>query len=167
MSGLGTGSTPLILASPAPSGAGVTSLNGLIGALTIVAGSGITVTPSGSNITIAATGGGSGFGFAAGAIVANSVGNTPANGFTLGAGGQIIFDGSTTGSVTIGALGIAGSSTLTFPAFSGPGEIVVNQGTQTTIGAVGAASAVPILPVGYILVDVGGSVFAMPYYNAS
>jgi len=42
------------------SGAGVTSLNGETGAITLVAGSGITITPSGSNITIAATGGGSG-----------------------------------------------------------------------------------------------------------
>jgi hypothetical protein len=38
---------------------GVTSLNGLVGALTLVAGSNITITPSGSNITIASTGGGS------------------------------------------------------------------------------------------------------------
>lgn len=37
------------------SGSGVTSLNSLTGALTLVAGSGITITPSGSNITIAAT----------------------------------------------------------------------------------------------------------------
>lgn len=40
------------------SGAGVSSLNSLTGALSIVAGSGISVTPSGSTITVAATGGG-------------------------------------------------------------------------------------------------------------
>lgn len=39
-------------------GGGVTSLNGETGAVTIVAGTGITVTPSGSNITVSATGGG-------------------------------------------------------------------------------------------------------------
>lgn len=38
-------------------GSGVTSLNGLTGALTLVAGSGISITPAGSNITIATTGG--------------------------------------------------------------------------------------------------------------
>lgn len=38
-------------------GGGVTTLNGLSGALSLVAGSGITITPSGSNITIAASGG--------------------------------------------------------------------------------------------------------------
>lgn len=42
------------------SGSGVSSLNSLTGALSLVAGSGITITPSGTNITIAATGGGSG-----------------------------------------------------------------------------------------------------------
>jgi len=39
-------------------GSGVSSLNSLTGALTLVAGTGISVTPSGSNITIATTGGG-------------------------------------------------------------------------------------------------------------
>lgn len=39
-------------------GSGVLSLNGLTGSLTLVAGSGITITPSGSTITIASTGGG-------------------------------------------------------------------------------------------------------------
>lgn len=39
---------------------GVSSINALIGAVTIAAGSGITITPSGNTLTIAATGGGSG-----------------------------------------------------------------------------------------------------------
>jgi hypothetical protein len=42
---------------PGGGGGGVTSLNALTGALVIAAGAGITVTPSGSTITIAATGG--------------------------------------------------------------------------------------------------------------
>jgi len=41
-------------------GGGVSSLNSLTGGLTLVAGSGVTITPSGSNITIDAPGGGSG-----------------------------------------------------------------------------------------------------------
>jgi len=40
--------------------ANVSSLNSLVGALTLVAGSGISIIPSGSNITITATGGGGG-----------------------------------------------------------------------------------------------------------
>lgn len=39
-------------------GSGVVSLNTLVGALTLVAGTGITITPSGTDITIASTGGG-------------------------------------------------------------------------------------------------------------
>lgn len=44
--------------APAGGGASVSSLNSLTGALNIVAGSNITVTPAGSNITIASTAGG-------------------------------------------------------------------------------------------------------------
>src|ERR1035437_891852 len=44
---------------PKTGGTGVTSLNTLTGALTLVAGSNITITPSGSNLTIASTGSGS------------------------------------------------------------------------------------------------------------
>lgn len=59
-------------------GGGVTSLNGLTGALSLIAGTGISVTPSGSGITIATTGGGSG-------TVTSVIGTAP-----------IISDGSTT-----------------------------------------------------------------------
>ncbi len=41
-------------------GAGVTSVNSLTGALTLAAGSGVSITPSGSTLTIAATGGSGG-----------------------------------------------------------------------------------------------------------
>ena len=40
--------------------AGVTSLNGLSGAVTLAAGANVTITPSGNTLTIAATAGGSG-----------------------------------------------------------------------------------------------------------
>jgi hypothetical protein len=45
------------IASSSGGGGSVSSLNSLTGALSIVAGSGITVTPSGSNITVAVSGG--------------------------------------------------------------------------------------------------------------
>lgn len=74
---------------PASGGGGVSTLNGLSGALTLVAGANITITPSGSNITIASTGGG---GSAAGP--ANSVQfSDGAGGF---AAGNIVFDNTNT-----------------------------------------------------------------------
>lgn len=45
---------------PKSGGSGVSSLNGEVGALTLIAGSNVTITPSGTNITIASTGGGGG-----------------------------------------------------------------------------------------------------------
>lgn len=60
-----------------PAGAGVTSLNTLTGTLTLVAGTNITITPSGSNLTIDASGTFSGtaahFG-AAGSLVSGTAG---------------------------------------------------------------------------------------------
>ena len=35
----------------------------------------------------------------------------------------------------------------------------------TTVGATGTASALPALPVGYVQIDVGGTLYKMPYYN--
>jgi hypothetical protein len=37
--------------------------------------------------------------------------------------------------------------------------------TATTVGATGAASALPALPVGYVQIDVNGTLYKMPYYN--
>jgi len=50
---------PITVTLGSSASAGVSSLNSLTGALSVVAGSNITVTPSGSNITITGTGGGS------------------------------------------------------------------------------------------------------------
>ena len=58
--------------SNAGGGSGVSTLNSLTGALNITAGSGITVTPSGSNIQIAATGGNLFDRFASSQVTGNS-----------------------------------------------------------------------------------------------
>lgn len=40
--------------------------------------------------------------------------------------------------------------------------------TQTTIGGVGGASALPATPLGYLLINLAGTgVVAIPYYNAT
>ena len=60
---------------------GVSSLNSLTGALTLVAGSNITLTPSGSTITIASTGGGGGIS-AVSVATANGFAGTSSGGST-------------------------------------------------------------------------------------
>lgn len=54
------GDVDVIGGIPGGGGAGVGSLNGLSGDLTLAAGTGVTVTPTGSTLTIAASGGGGG-----------------------------------------------------------------------------------------------------------
>lgn len=71
-------------------GGGVTSVNGVTGAVTLAAGSGITLTPSGSTITIASTGGGSG--------TVTSVGLSLPNIFTV-TGSPITGSGTLTGTL--------------------------------------------------------------------
>ena len=58
---------------------GVTTLNGLSGALTLAAGSNITLTPSGNTITIASSGGGGGITALTGDVTATGPGSVPAS----------------------------------------------------------------------------------------
>jgi len=37
--------------------------------------------------------------------------------------------------------------------------------TATTVGAAGSASVLPAIPVGYIQIDVNGTLYKLPYYN--
>jgi hypothetical protein len=39
--------------------------------------------------------------------------------------------------------------------------------TQTTVGSAGAVSVLPANPVGYLLIYVGPTQYAVPYYKAS
>lgn len=43
---------------------------------------------------------------------------------------------------------------------------LANPGTATTVGAAGAASALPAAPVGYITVTVGATAYKVPYFNS-
>ena len=53
------------------------------------------------------------------------------------------------------------------PASATDGTSVGLGGTQTTVGAAGAASALPANPTGYVKVLIGGTEYAMPYYAVS
>ncbi len=49
----------------------------------------------------------------------------------------------------------------------GSGKLITGWGTQTTVGAAGAASALPANPTGYVKIDVGGTTYVTPYYAAA
>ena len=101
----------------------VTSLNGLTGAVTLAAGSGITLTPTGQTITIAANGAGGLTLPFTGAVASTSTGFAI---FQTGTGAAI------QGSAAGGAIGVYGNSA------SGPGV----SGTSTTgFGVVGSSAS--------------------------
>ena len=56
---------------------------------------------------------------------------------------------------------------LALNVFSAGGGAIAypSNSTSTTVGAAGAASALPANPAGYIRVTVGGTLYNMPYYN--
>lgn len=68
-------------------------------------------------------------------------------------GSSVYFQISTGGVVTIGT----GTSTTH----------VLNTTVQTTVGAAGAASALPAQPTGYVLLNINGTNRALPYYDAA
>jgi hypothetical protein len=45
-------------------------------------------------------------------------------------------------------------------------QVGLGSTTSTTVGAVGGASALPGLPVGYLIVNVAGTAYKVPYYNS-
>lgn len=60
---------------------------------------------------------------------------------------------------------IGGSITLDEPAQSaGNGEVAIGATTATTVGAAGAAAALPAAPSGYLVINVAGTVYKVPYY---
>jgi hypothetical protein len=106
--------------------AGVTSLNGLAGALSIKAGNGITVTPSGSSIQVAFTGGGSS-GITSVAHDASLVGAG------TGASPLAIANGQVVRSLTVGATTLHDAVTLA----AGSNVTITPSGNTLTIAASG------------------------------
>lgn len=46
------------------------------------------------------------------------------------------------------------------------GQVGLGSGTATTVGAAGVASALPTAPTGYLVVNIGGTNYKIPYYNS-
>lgn len=47
---------------------------------------------------------------------------------------------------------------------SGNNTVRINFTTQTTVGAAGGASALPLTPTGYVIINIGGTEYVIPYY---
>ena len=125
-------------------GGGVTSLNGLTGALSITAGNGISVTASGSAVQIAATGGGGGFSLPfqqavsdpgkAAFSVSNSDTGNGAIGISGGVGSGNGGPGAGTG-IGVGGFSFGGVGVLGFSANLG----VAGEAAEGGIGMIGTA----------------------------
>lgn len=121
-------------------GGGVASLSGLTGALTLVAGSGISITPLGSNITIAATGGGSGTVTSVSVVSANGLAGTVANSTTTPAltlstsiTGILQGDGTAISAATLGNL--TSTPTTNLVITGGTGAVLGSGALLTLTGA--------------------------------
>lgn len=161
---------------------GVTSLNSLTGVLTLAAGTGISITPSGNTLTIAATGGGSGtvtsFSFTNGGGLTGIVTN-PTTTPNLSLTGTLT--GDITGSLTSTALTATSNSTLTtLSALSLPysqlsGTVPTwNQNTTGTAANITASSNSTLttlsalsLPYSQVTGGPGGTVTAVSVASAN
>ena len=131
------------------SGGGVSSLNSLTGALTLVAGSGITITPSGSNITFTATGSGGGSVTTVSVVSANGLAGTVANASTTPAitlsttvTGVLKGNGTAISAATAGTDYSAGTSALTTG--------LVKSTTSTGVLSIAVAGTDYVIPSGSI-----------------
>lgn len=124
----------------------VNTLNGLSGAVTLVAGSNITITPSGQNLTIAAAGGGSGFS----TIGTIDTGIASADG--LNASGTTLYaqsaDATHPGMMNTGAQTIAGDKTFSDHLLLS--ALTANRAVITFTGGLLTTSATTSTQIGYL-----------------
>jgi len=146
-----------LLTSGSGGGGGVTTLNTLTGAITLAAGTGITITPSGNTLTIASTGSGTVTSFSSGnldAIATTSVATpttTPALTFTLSTQtANTVWAGPTTGSAaapTFRALVAAdlpaGTGTVTSVSFTGGLISIATPTTTPALTIAGTSGGIP------------------------
>jgi len=160
---------------------GVTSVNGIAGAVTLVAGSNITITPSGSNLTIASTSGGTVTNVTGSGNIASSGGTTPnitftgvlpiANGGTnngslaVTAGGIVYTDGTKLINVGAGSSG----QILQSNGASAPSWVAApSAGANTTLSNLGTTSInANLLPNSTGGINIGSTTLAFGIVNAS
>ncbi len=121
---------------------GVTSLNGLLGAVNLAAGSNVTLTPSGNTITVSATGGGGVAGVSSvngyvGAVTIEAGTNASFAPASAGNGIRINASGGASGVTTLNSL--SGAVSLV----NGSGISVTPSGNNLTIAATGAGLTLP------------------------
>jgi len=76
-------------------------------------------------------------------------------------GGELKID-ETGGKTTVKSLQLDDATPTTGVS---AGLVALGKTTATTIGANGAASALTANPVGYLQINIGGTIFQLPYYN--
>jgi len=111
--------------------AGVVSINGLVGAISLVAGTGITITPSGNNLTIATTGMGTVTNVTASAPLSSSGGTTPNISLT---GVVAVANGGTNSStaLTNNKVMVSSGGAIVELAFAGTaGQFLTSNGTSS------------------------------------
>lgn len=130
---------------------GVDTVNGLHGAVTLVAGSNITLTPSGNNITIAATGGGSSI-----TLKTNGTNNGSQSILNLAAGSNITLVDNGSGQVTITAA--ASAVTLQHNGTNNGSQSILNlkNGTGITVSDDGSGGITIATTVVAPLLKTGG-----------
>ena len=62
------------------------------------------------------------------------------------------------------AIADGGTRTRVFGLYDASGNLRMDTGSQSTVGAAGGASALPATPSGYLIINFGGGDVVMPYY---
>jgi len=79
---------------------------------------------------------------------------------TTSTGGNLILLGGT-GTSTQGKIFIGASADTTHT------NLRINGSTQSTVGAAGGASVLPVTPTGYVLININGTDRVIPYYASA
>lgn len=116
---------------PPQSSSGVTTINSISGAVTLVAGTGISITPAGQNITIATTGGGTGTVTSVSVVSANGLAGTVATATTTPA---ITLSTTITGILQGNGTAISAATTGNLTD-AGTDGIVITGGTGAVLGS--------------------------------